>query len=131
MVVAPPPPPPVALKPVEPPVEMPLEKPPEPVVVSPPPEPAPVEEPPPAAAIEKPKAVATGTLVIDAVPYAQYFVNDKLKDAEVVGTRKFALKPGEYVIKLVHPKRTYTEHVTITPNHATKLPAFRPLEPAP
>jgi hypothetical protein len=139
LVMAPPPPPPPAK--VEP-----LEKPPEPpppadpvavakpAVPDPAPAPAPAETakptevapapaPPPVAEKEpeRPK-VAMGTLVIEAIPFASLSIDGKLKDAEVVGTKKFVLKPGQYMLKLVHPKRTVTTPVNITANKAVTVP---------
>ena len=59
---------------------------------------------------------------------ASLSIDGKLKDAEVVGTKKFALKPGQYMLKLVHPKRTVTTPVNITANKAVTVP-FRAFEP--
>jgi hypothetical protein len=70
----------------------------------------------------------TGTLQVDAVPFAMLSIDGRDGQTEVVGVRKISLKPGRYTIHLEHPKRTLTTQVTITATRVTSVP-FRAFEP--
>ncbi len=89
-----------------------------------PPEAKPPEQPKPPEP-PKPAPVVNGYLVVDAVPFATLIVDNRAH--EVVGTKKLALKPGSYVVKLEHPKRLKSQLVNISANKTVTL-KFRPLE---
>ncbi len=85
---------------VAPPVEMPAPAPsPEPVT----PAPAPVVQP-------------KGTLTVQAVPYADVYVDDKLVKRELQQPWSLSLAPGTYQLTFKHPARTLTLPITITAN---------------
>ncbi|MBL8951131.1 MAG: protein kinase [Myxococcaceae bacterium] len=114
-------PPPPSEKPVEPvkppaeaaPVEKPVEKPPEPVAeVKPEPKPEPKPQP----------AVTTGTLEVDVQPFATLKVNGRPYADEVIGIRRFPMKPGQYTLEFRHPKRVVTTRVNITSGKVTQAP---------
>jgi eukaryotic-like serine/threonine-protein kinase len=82
----------------------------------------PVEPPPAPVALEPAQAVPSeaseakpapkGYLVVKATPYATVMVNGRSL-GEVQSRRTFSLAPGSYQLRLVHPKKTTTESITI------------------
>ncbi|WP_224245152.1 serine/threonine protein kinase [Hyalangium gracile] len=69
-----------------------------------------VEAPPVAA-----QAVAMGTLVVRAVPYATVVLNGK-SYGEVQGQKAFPLTPGDYQLVFRHPQGSKSYAITIEPN---------------
>jgi len=76
---------------------------------------APPEPPAPAPPVE------AGTLELDARPFAAVKLNGRPWQDEVLGLKRFSLKPGRYTLELKHPRRTVTKTVTLSPNHVTRL----------
>ncbi|OJH40513.1 hypothetical protein BON30_12345 [Cystobacter ferrugineus] len=75
----------------------------------------PSEAVPPAA----PAVKAKGTLVVQAIPYADVYLDGKLVRREVQGTWSTSLAPGTYLLKFVHPAHSDSSKVTITSNART------------
>lgn len=81
-----------------------------------------------AAPVARPKAapkVKTGYLKVNAIPFAQVFVDGKLM-AEVSGEKRLPVKAGPHEVRLKHPKRVETFKVVIEPGVAAEL-TFEPL----
>ncbi len=68
-----------------------------------------------------------GTLLFDAIPYGSLHINNRLVATDVEGSRKFLLAPGVYSLRLVHPKLTKIEEITVKPGQVTSV-RFRPLQ---
>ncbi|WNG16074.1 protein kinase [Cystobacter fuscus] len=62
---------------------------------------------------------AKGTLVVQAIPYADVYLDGKLVRREVQGTWTTSLVPGTYQLKFVHPNHSDSSKVTITANTRT------------
>jgi serine/threonine-protein kinase len=87
----------------------------------------PVETPAPSAPVQpseaappaSPAVKAKGTLVVQAIPYADVYLDGKLVRREVQGTWTMSLAPGTYLLKFVHPNRSESSKITITSNART------------
>ncbi|MFY0575156.1 protein kinase domain-containing protein [Cystobacter fuscus] len=71
-----------------------------------------------------PVVKAKGTLVVQAIPYADVYLDGKLVRREVQGTWTTSLAPGTYQLKFVHPNHSDSSKVTITANGRT-MKSFR------
>ncbi|EPX63232.1 Serine/threonine kinase PKN11 [Cystobacter fuscus DSM 2262] len=71
-----------------------------------------------------PAVKAKGTLVVQAIPYADVYLDGKLVRREVQGTWSTSLVPGTYQLKFVHPNHSDSSKVTITANGRT-MKSFR------
>jgi serine/threonine-protein kinase len=65
---------------------------------------------PPASASAK--EVPSATLVVNVTPWADVFIDGQHK-GEVVGKRQWALPSGTHELRIVHPKKTHEEEVTL------------------
>lgn len=75
---------------------------------------------PPATTSAKQPAVPTGRLVVTASPFGAVYANGrKLGDAYGSGT--FSLPPGRYQVKVVHPRKSVQEDVTIRSGEAARV----------
>ncbi|ATB37986.1 hypothetical protein CYFUS_003412 [Cystobacter fuscus] len=71
-----------------------------------------------------PAVKAKGTLVVQAIPYADVYLDGKLVRREVQGTWTTSLAAGTYQLKFVHPNHSDSSKVTITANGRT-MKSFR------
>jgi serine/threonine protein kinase len=82
-------------------------------------EPSPPVQPPEAAPPAAPSVEAKGTLVVQAIPYADVYLDGRLVKREVQGTWRTSLSPGTYQLKFVHPAHSDSSKVIITANSRT------------
>ncbi|HEX8536362.1 MAG TPA: serine/threonine protein kinase, partial [Cystobacter sp.] len=66
-----------------------------------------------------PAVKAKGTLVVQAIPYADVYLDGKLVRREVQGTWSTPLAAGTYQLKFVHPAHSDSSKVTISANART------------
>jgi len=71
---------------------------------------APRDSPAPAAPVEP----AKGQLIVQAVPYADFYLDGKLYRRELQQPLSIPLAPGTYQLSFRHPSRTENVSVTIT-----------------